>query len=263
MRDGRLFTDGDAPKAPPVAIVSEAFVQRHWPGQSAVGRTLTFQTGSDESPDWMRIVGVVGDVRMRGFQEPVEPLIYLPAAQAPQGGMWLVVRTDRPENLVAADFRTAVNAVDRDMPVNEVRSMSTVMGETVRKPKFTATLLAAFGIAALLIAAVGLYGVISFDVARQTRDIGVRIALGATPGQVRQRVVSRGFRLTAAGLALGFAGALAAGRALESLLFGVTPRDLPAFFAAGLAMMAVAMLASWLPARRATKVDPIVALRAD
>lgn len=156
-----------------------------------------------------------------------------------------------------------VGAVDRGIPVDDVRAMSTVMGNTVRKPKFTATLLAGFGAAALLIAAVGLYGVMSFDVARQTRDNGVRMALGATPGQVRQRVVLRGGRLTLIGLAVGFGGALAAGRVLEGLLFEVPSTDVAAFAMAGGTMLAVALVASWLPARRATKVDPIVALRAD
>jgi putative ABC transport system permease protein len=141
--------------------------------------------------------------------------------------------------------------------------MTMRMSDTVRKPRFTATLLAAFGAAALLIAAVGLYGVMAFDVARQTRDIGVRIALGATPGQVRQRVVLRGVTLTGIGLAVGFAGALAAGRVLEGLLFGVSATDLTAFAVAGATMTGVALVASWLPARRATKVDPIIALRAD
>jgi putative ABC transport system permease protein len=262
LRDGRLFTDVDVAGSTPVAIVSKSFVDRHWPGASALGRGVTLDT-SGETPTWMRIVGVVEDLRMRGFQEPIEPLIYQPAAQAPAGSMWLVMRSERPAGTLAPDLRTAVAAVDRDLPLNDIESMSTVMGETVRKPKFTATLLAAFGGAALLIAAVGLYGVMSFDVARQTRDIGVRIALGATPSQVRQRVVSRGVRLTLTGLALGLAGALAAGRLLEGLLFGITTTDLPAFTVAAGAMLAVALLASWLPARRATKVDPIVALRAE
>jgi predicted permease len=263
LREGRLYTDADTLASAPVAIVSKAFADRHWPGQSAIGRTLTFEAGPDGQPSWRRIVGVVADVRNRGFLEPVEPLIYRPAAQAPNGAMWIIARSDRPAASLPSDLRAAVAAVDRDIPIDEVQSMTGVMGETVRKPKFTATLLAAFGIAALLIAAVGLYGVMSFDVARQTRDIGVRIALGATPAQVRQRVVSRALLLTSAGLAFGFAGALAAGRAMESLLFGVTPTDVPAFAIAGGAMGLVALIASWLPARRATRVDPVIALRAD
>lgn len=263
LREGRYFTDADGPDAPPVAIVSAAFAERHWPGKSALGRTVTFQTDAESNPRWMRIVGVVADVRMRGFQEAIDPLLYQPAAQAANLNMWLVVRSERPESAATNDFRNAIAAVDRDLPLGTVRSMHSVMADSVRKPKFTATLLAAFGLAALLIAAVGLYGVMSFDVATQTRDIGVRIALGATPGHVRQRVVWRGFRLTAVGLAFGFGASLAAGRVLQGLLFGVTPTDLAAFAAAGCAMVAVALLASWLPARRATKVDPIVALRAE
>lgn len=263
LREGRYFTETDTATAAPVAIVSASFADRHWPRQSAVGRAVTFQTGNDGPPTWMRIVGVVEDVRMRGFQVPVEPLIYEAASQAPAGAMWLVVRSSRPAETVAADLRAAVAAVDRDLPVDEVESMNSIMGETVRKPKFTATLLAAFGLAALLIAAVGLYGVMAFDVARQTRDIGVRMALGATPGLVRRNVLSRGVRLALLGLAAGFAGALAAGRVLEGLLFGVRPTDSLAFLSAGSAMLIVAVIASWLPARRATKVDPIVALRAE
>jgi predicted permease len=202
--EGRSFVDADTASAAPVAIVSLSFAERHWPGQSAVGRAVTFQTGTEPDPTWMRIVGVAADVRMRGFQDPVEPLIYQPAAQAPARAMHLIVRSDRPSSTIAADFRAAVGAVDRGIPVDDVRAMSTVMGNTVRKPKFTATLLAGFGAAALLIAAVWLYGVMSFDVARQTRDNGVRMALGATPGQVRQRVALRGGRLTLIGLAVGF-----------------------------------------------------------
>ena len=263
LREGRLFTDADVLGAPPVVVVSKSFADKHWPGGSAVGRTLTFQTDTDTDVTWMRIIGVVDDVRMRGFQVDPEPHIYRAAAQTPTGAMWLIARSDRGDESAASDFRAALNRVDRDLPLNDVTTMSARMADTVRKPKFTATLLAAFGAAALLIAAVGLYGVMAFDVARQTRDIGVRIALGATPGQVRQRVVRRGLSLTAVGLVMGFAGALAAGRVLEGLLFGVTATDVTAFAIAGGTMTAVAVLASWLPARRATRVDPIIALRAD
>jgi putative ABC transport system permease protein len=259
---GRTFRDSDTSAAPRVVIVSRAVADRHWPGQDPIGRRVAYDPPDEQDPDWMTVVGVADDVLMLGFDAAAEPMFDLPATQAPVESFWVTYQATRPES--GRDIRAAAATLDGALPVGTIEVLTSLMGDTVKKPRFTAVLLSAFGLTALFIAAVGLYGVMAFDVARQTRDIGVRLALGATPGSVRRGVLSRGLTLALTGLALGMAAAFLTARSLmASLLFGVSAADVSTFAATGLVLVLVAGIASWLPARRATRVDPMVALRSE
>lgn len=259
---GRFFNESDAMTAPPVVIVSRAVAERHWPGQDPIGRRLADDPNEGEAPEWMTVVGVVEDVRMLGFDATIEPMFYRPSSQTPTSAFWVAYQSTRPG--VARDIRAAAASLDNRLPIGTIHTMTSLMGDTVKKPRFTAVLLSAFGLTALFIAAVGLYGVMAFDVTRQTRDIGVRLALGATPERVRRGVLGRGLRLAGAGLVVGMVAAyLTAKSMMAGLLFGVSASDLAAFAGAAFVLVLVAMLASWLPARRATRVDPMIALRSE
>lgn len=259
---GRDFRDADTAASPRVVIVSRAVAERHWPGEDPVGRRVAHDPRDENAPDWMTIVGVAEDVRMLGFDARPEPMFYLPSSQTPVESFWVTYEPARAGS--ARDIRAAAASVDGALPVGTIQTLTSLMGDTVKKPRFTAVLLSAFGLTALFIAAVGLYGVMAFDVTRQTRDIGVRLALGATPGAVRRGVLSRGLTLAVTGLAVGMAAAYVTAQSMmASLLFGVSASDVSTFAAMGIVLVFVAALASWLPARRATRVDPMIALRSE
>jgi predicted permease len=257
--DGRAFDGTDASTSPLVVMVSRSLAERHWPGGGAVGHRLLLGEGEGEIPK--TIVGVVGDVRYNGFEGRLEPTIYLPLTQAPSPAYWMVLSTARPAGALASDIRAAVHDVDPVLPVSTVRDFPEIMSDTIRKPRFTAVVMTAFAGAALLIAAIGLYGVLAFDVAQQRRELGVRIALGATSASIRRLVLARGFRLVVFGLVVGIALSMLASRFITGLLFQMPATDLVAFLVAGVTLMAAAWLAIWVPARRAARADPIEALR--
>jgi putative ABC transport system permease protein len=262
MLSGRVFTPADGPGGQPVAIVNEALVRRHWPDGDPLGRRLSFGDEPEEE-DWLTIVGVVSDITREGLDAGDRPTVYMPMAQNPNPGVWVIARTAGDPMGLAAGVKNAIWEIDPKLPVNAVHPMTERVRDAVRVPRFTAILLSLFGVVGLLLAAIGIYGVMSFDVAQRTREIGIRLALGARPDSVLAMVVGRGLRLTAIGAAAGIVGAIAASRVLASLLFGVSATD-PMTFALVLAvLMAVAALATWLPARRATRVDPIEVLRAE
>ena len=263
MLAGRAFSDADTKDTPHVVIISSSLAKRHWPDSDPIGRRLAYDPVNDQAPDWLTVVGVADDVRMLRFDAPPEPSVYLPTTQLPVNSFWVAYRSSREPGAANADVRAAAASVDGAIPIGTIQTLNSLMEENVRKPRFTAVLLSAFGLTALLIAAVGLYGVMAFDVARQTRDIGVRLALGATPGRMRWAVLGRGLRLSAIGLTIGLAAAYAAGRLMEDLLFGVSASDVATFAGTGALLVAVAAIASWLPAHRATRVDPMVALRTE
>ncbi len=207
------------------------------------------------------IIGVVHDVRTNGFDSDVEPTIYVPQSQTPSPAFWTAFVTARPADAVAAEVRAALHDVDPSLPGDTLRPLADIMGDTVKKPRFTAVVMSAFGVTALLIAAIGLYGVLAFDVVQQRRELGVRIALGATPRGIRALVVGRGLRLVAVGMVAGAAAALAGTRLIAGLLFDAPPLDVVPFIAAILSLTLATFVATWLPARRATRADPVEALR--
>jgi len=257
---GRLFTGADGAAAPRVFVVNQAFVREHFPGEDPIGRRLAVQWDGDPVGE---IVGVVGDERESGPASEAAPAIYFWHAQDPWSSFTLLARTTGEPGALSAAVAREVRAVDPLLPVDAVRPMASVVSDVVARPRLNAVLLGAFSTAALLLAALGIYGVIAYAVSQRTREIGVRVALGAAPRDVLRLVVGQGVRLAAVGLGVGLLASLAATRLMRGLLFGVEPGD-PLTLAAVLAVLgAVALLASYLPARRAARTDPLQALRAE
>ncbi|HET8646643.1 MAG TPA: ABC transporter permease, partial [Vicinamibacteria bacterium] len=266
LRQGRTFTPDDREGAPAVAVVNEAFVRRFFPGQDPLGRRFEMQVAQlrpaalQVTPQWRQIVGVVGDIRHFGLAQEAEPEVYLPYAQEPVALVSLVVRT-RPGLDVAAGLRQAVWSVDRDQPVLALLPLEQLAAESVTLRRVSTILLGGLAGVALFLAALGIYGVMAHSVARRTHEIGVRMAVGARARDVIGLVLREGGRLAGLGAALGLLAALALTRLMESLLFGVSPTDPVSFAAVAAFLFLCALLGCWLPARRAARVDPVVALR--
>ena len=255
---GRLFEDGDRDGAPKVAIVSQSLARAYWGAENPLGKHVSFPI---TPPAWCEIVGVVGDTRHAGLSaEPSEEL-YLPLHQNASPTAFLVVRTEGAPALITAEVRRAVAEVDRNEPLSEFLTMQEHISNSMAPSRFRTVLLSIFAALALTLAVVGLYGVMSYTVSQRTHEIGVRMAIGARREDVVKLVVGQGLKLTLLGVGIGIIGALVLTRLLSSLLYGVGPVDPLAFGAAALVLTAAALLATYLPARRATKVDPLVALR--
>jgi len=261
---GRPFeARDDAAGAPPTAIVDKVLADRYWPGQDPIGRRIatTFE-GSDDRPLWREIVGVVGHVRKYGLDGRVKEQYYLPASQRPANTQFIVLRAagDRPEGL-AASAAAAVRAVDPDLPVFEVKTMEDVVGGTLTIRRFSLLLLGLFAALALCLAAVGLYAMMTYAVGQRTREIGVRMALGADARAIVRMILRRGMTLAGIGLLLGALAAVVVSRFIASLLFGVEPTDPLTFVAIAALLACTAAIASLLPALRAARVSPAEALR--
>ena len=270
LKAGREFTAQDTRDKTLVAIVNETLARTMWPGQTPIGKRFDCCEPGPKGrtdPVWHEVVGVVGDVRARGLDQQVQPTFYLPIAQMPPSAwdwlgrtMDLVVRT-RGGAYPANDLRTIVASIAPGVPVYQISTMRQKIAGSLAESHFDTFLWAIFAAIALLLSSGGIYGVLSYVVAQRTREIGIRMALGATQAHVMRGVLSHGLRLTGIGLALGIAGALAATRVLSSLLYGVRPTDGVTFAAVSVILAGVAALACWIPARRATRIDPLVALR--
>lgn len=256
---GRAFTDQDKAGSPPVIIVNETLAQKFWPNVDPLGKRMRIAGPLDEFP-WAQVVGVVKDVKHE-LNIPTSQDYYLPHAQDVWSSMVLVARTRVEPMALAADIRQQVWSLDKDQPVFNVSTMEEVRSLSVSLYSFSSVSLGVFAGIALLLAAIGIYGVMSYAVTQRTQEIGIRMALGARAIDVLRLVVRNGMSLALIGVAAGLAGAYAATRLLASLLFGVTPTDLMTFASVTLALLLVALLACYIPARRATKVDPLVALR--
>jgi putative ABC transport system permease protein len=259
---GREFEEGrDRTDSPVVVLVSEAFARRFWPNESAVGKRVNPGDPNDPA-DWYEVVGVVRDVRQFELAAEPKPQMYFTYTQA---GVFLprhlVVSTDADPLAVAGAVRSAVWEVDREQPVSDISTMREVLSESLARERFSMMLLGVFAALALLLAAVGLYGVMSYTVAQRTREIGLRMALGAQRGDVLRLVVGQGLKLVLAGVALGLVAAVALTRLMKSLLYGVSATDPATLVTISLVLVAVAVVASYIPARRATRVDPLTALR--
>ena len=254
---GRDFTPRDGVDAPPAVIVNQALARRLWPEGGAVGRHVRF----GEKP--VEVIGVAGDVRHEALAKPPAPALYLPNSLAPRSTTKIFVRTAGDPLGLAGAVRRAIGEVDRDQPISDLAPLSQLVSEAVVRPRFTTLLLGIFGALALVLAALGTYGVVSYTVSRRTHEIGVRMALGAGRGRVLGMVVRQASALTLSGLAAGLLMALALTRWLSGLLYGVSATDPLAFFAPPAALALVALCASYLPARRAAGLDPLVALRRD
>jgi putative ABC transport system permease protein len=260
LLDGRAFTAQDNAASESVAVVNQAFVSRFFPGERPVGKRIKVRGVTE----WLRIAGVVGNVKQLGLVSEVRPEIIQPASQSESGSsaQTLVIRSAASEKVLIPWVRAQISALDKDIPPPRViETMVAYMAELVDSQRFVMRLLSLFAGLAIALAAIGIYGVLVYSVEQRTKEIGIRVALGARRGEVMALILGRGLRLSLAGAALGVAGALLATRYLKSLLYGVTPHD-PVTLAAGCAVLiAVAMAAAWLPARRAVAVDPMAALR--
>lgn len=257
---GRTFNEQDVASTPRVALISEALAQIYFPNQDPIGKQMIFGFPPDGAAP-REIVGIVGDVRDVRLDQKPGPMMYVPFAQAPIWGGEIVVRTNLSPSSAANTIRGDVRSIDPDLPVTDVEMMTTALSESVAQPRFGTVLLSLFGVLAVVLAAAGIFGVISHWVASRTREIGIRMALGATPRIVLRLVLSESAKLLLLGLALGIAGALAIGRFFSTLLFGVRPADPLTYAAVALLLVLVALAASYVPARRAMRVAPMVALK--
>ncbi len=261
---GREFTPRDELRSTQVAIINEALARRYFPNQDPLGKRVMPGVGIDERGWLMReIVGVVRDSKHVSLREEPPPNIYLPHGQFPRQGMTLVVRAANGPNMLIGVVQKEAHALDSELPVFEIRTLDQYLASSVAEPKFSALLLGLFAGLALILSCIGLYGVMSYVVAQRTRELGIRMALGAQTRDVLKLVIRQGIRLTLLGAAIGGAGAVALSRVIKSWLFGVSPTDPLTFAVAALLLAVVALLSCWIPARRATKVDPITVLRSE
>ena len=260
---GRFFTAADRPGALPVAMINEAFVRRYFPDRDPLGGRVAF--GDSPTPDttWFTIVGVVGDTRRAGVDRAPWAEMYFPHAQAQDPDMLVVLRTSGDPLSLAGAAQAAVWSIDRNQPVSSVRTLRDMVDATQANRRFTTLLLVVFAVVALVLAAVGVYGVIAYSTAQRTQEIGIRVALGAERAHVLSLVLAEGVRIAIVRLVIGVAAAAMVTRLLTGLLFGVTRFDPVTFAAVPLLLLGVAAFASWIPAHRAVRLDPVRAMRAD
>jgi putative ABC transport system permease protein len=257
---GRLFDERDREGAELVAVVDESLARRHWPDANAVGQSVRIG-GGDPNP-WRTIVGVVAAIKHQDLRRDPDPYVYAPFAQLPQSRMDVVVRgTGAAATGIAAALRGELKAVDPALPLFDVHTLEQAVSDSLLLPRLVNGLLLAFALLALLLASIGIYGVMALNVSQRVHEFGIRLALGATPGEVRALVLRQGMRLVLLGAALGLAGAAGLTRYLGALLFQVPPLDPATFSAVTLLLLLVALAACYVPARRATALDPLAALR--
>jgi predicted permease len=265
---GRAFTDRDAEQAPGVAIVTDRLARLLWPGADPIGKRLKIGFGRPEEQPWLSVVGVVGEVKQTALAEEMPPAVYVPLLQAPRPfllrDLTFVVRTAVPDPLsVAPILRREIRNVDPNLPFDRIQTMRDVLGDSVAEPRFRSAVLGAFAGTAVALVATGILGILAYSVTRRTREIGVRMALGAQRGGVLRLVIAQALRMMVAGLAVGLIAALALTRLLSNFLFDVRPTDPATFVAASLVLVGAALIASYLPARRAATIDPLIALRSE
>jgi predicted permease len=263
---GRGFAETDGDPGKEVVIVSRAFAAKHWPGESAVGKRFRFLRDKDKEPDaWMSVIGVAADMEQNPDEKNAPPLVHLPYRQEPWGWMGVMIRTPADPALLARQVRSVVQNLDQDLPLFEVRTLTTALEKRRWFLNVFGTLFAVFAVTGLLMASVGMYAVVAQTTARRTREIGIRMALGATAAMIARLVLGRGLVQLGIGLALGLAGALATTQLLEKvgMLIGITAHDPVVFGGITLLLIAIGLAACWLPARKAARIAPTEALRTE
>jgi putative ABC transport system permease protein len=264
MLRGRAFEARDTKDQPPAIIIDQLLADRYFPGQDAVGKRIRMHTGEKGENEYRTIVGVAPHLKVYGFEETtVLPQAYLPMTQQPQTGLVVLLRTTLSPKSLEKPVRDIVASLDPAQPAFEFKTMQERVEETWATPRLMSFLLVCFAVLALTLAVIGLYGVMAFNGLRRMREIGVRLALGAMPAQIRTMMLKQGMRLLGAGLVLGFVGAVALSRVIRSLLFGVSANDPLIYGAVTLVLAAAALFACWIPARRASRVNPMITLRAE
>jgi putative ABC transport system permease protein len=263
LYSGRAFTDQDRIGSQPVLIVNRTMARKLWPGENPLGQRVTFDNPGDLRAKWLTVVGVVGDVRAAALRKEPESQAYWPQLQRPIPEVSLVLRTSRPPSRLVPLVRQAVRSLDRDLPLDRVQTLDAVVAASLSQNRVKTLLIGIFGTLALLLAAVGIYGLVSYTVAQRTHEIGIRVALGAGRGEVMGMVIAQGMGLVAAGLAVGLALAWAATRLMTDQLYAVSATDPLTFAGVPLLLAVVALAANWLPAHRATQIDPLEALRVE
>jgi putative ABC transport system permease protein len=268
IREGRDFASSDGPNSQGVALINEALAEQYWPNQNPIGQQIRlvfpptlkpFDAIPYKGP--VTIVGVVGDIRDWAWSEPKIPQLYLPQTQNPSRVMHLVVRSSIDPTQLTSAIRHAAESVDPNQPLTDVKTMDAYLAVLLAQRRLNMTLLAFFAVVAALLAAIGIYGVMGYAVIQRYHEIGIRMALGAEPGDVLRMVVSDGMKLAAFGLSIGLVASLVIMKYLDSQLYGVKARDPLTFIGVAAVLAVVALAACYFPARRATKVDPLVALR--
>ncbi len=259
---GRVFDDHDRADAPTVCLVDQTFVKTHWPSEEPLGKRLKFG-GLDSKNPWLEVVGVVGHVKNYGVDQDSRVEVYLPYLQNPSGGFTLIVRANGDPSGLSAGLREAVRSVDPELPVYSLRTLEGIVTDRSAQRRLAVVLISVFAGVALLLAAVGIYGVMSYAVAQRTQEIGIRMALGAGQQDILGMVLRYGTRMAAVGITLGLAASFGLARFMARLLFQTSTADPPTFSLVPILLMLVALVACYLPARRATRVDPLVALRTE
>lgn len=254
---GRTFTPQDSATSARVAMVDEAFVRKHYPGEDPLGRRIDIGNGTDDA----EIIGIVGSVNYTGLDALPSPTMYMPTSQDLFSTMWVMAKTDGDPNALSGTVRQAVRELDSRLPAYSLTPLSDVISESVAQQRFSMLLILLFGLVALFLSAVGLYGVVAYTVSLRTREIGLRMAIGAMPSDVMKMILGGGMKLAALGVVLGVVAALALSQLVEAMLFEVEPSDPASFAATAVLLLAVAALACYIPARRAMRVDPMVTLQ--
>jgi putative ABC transport system permease protein len=260
---GRQFNEQDASNAPNVVIVDEEMAQRYWPKEDPVGKRITFNNLTDSTIQWIHVVGVVGHTMHEGLDGGRRVQLYFPLKQSAEMFMNFALRTTGDPTAVTAAAKAALQGVDPDLPLSGVNTMERLMDQTTGPRRFSMLLLGMFSVLAAVLASVGLYGVMSYNVTQRAKELGVRLALGAASRDLVGLILEQGMRLALVGVGIGLVAAYALTRLMSTMLFNVSATDPLTFVAIALLLLGVTLLASWIPARQATKVDPIIALRAE
>jgi putative ABC transport system permease protein len=262
LQRGREFTDADTENAPPVAMINAALARQFFARQDPVGKRFMFGHPSTErAPKWITIVGVAGDTKLYGLANPARLEVYLPFRQGASSEMTLIVKSGIEPAALTSAIRYAIASIDKDQPISDVATMHQLVSNSVSTRRITLILLGVFGALALVLGAIGVYGVLAYSVAQRTHEIGIRMALGARGGDVLRMILAQGARIAGAGVVIGILASFGLTRLMTNLLFSVSPADPATFAAVAIVLVLVALLASYIPARRTLRVDPMIALR--